>query len=65
MEEVAVEDRRHLAQVDPHHTLVLQVPVVLEVRSQTAAPTVALTQPPTVCIVTQLTKTPGPPPTRT
>jgi len=62
VEEVAVEDRRHLAQEEPHHTLVLQVP---EVRSQTVAPIALLTELLTACIVTQLTKTPGPPPTRT
>ena len=50
-------DRRHLAQVDPHHTLVLQVPAVPEVRSQTAPPKALFTELLTVCIVTQLTQT--------
>ena len=60
---VAQDHRHHL--IVPaeahHHTLVPQEvqaqAQALEVQSRTAAPTVALTQPPTVCTATLLTQT--------
>jgi len=57
---VVAQDHRHHLIVPAeahHHTLVPQEVQALEVRSRMAAPTVALTQPPTVCTATPLTQT--------
>jgi len=59
---VVAQDHRHHHIVPAeahHHTLVPQEvqAQALEVQSRMAAPTVALTQPPTVCTATPLTQT--------